>query len=192
MALRTAEDGLRRLQTEQGEARIMGLMNVASFGRSVSFVLQGLTSVNPGFDAWYAPRVEEMRADPLLRYFVDLRNKIEKRGEAEVTNAMFVEHATLGDMLKDFGPPPPGSRGRFVGDQFGGSGWEIALPDGTVEKYYVALPPIPGVRIWLQPSTPPEKHLGKDIQDPSVEHLCRLYLDYLRDLIAAAKKQFMR
>jgi hypothetical protein len=48
--------------------------------RRVTFVLQTLSSRVEGFDDWYAPIQDSLRADPLMRYFVDLRNETEKRG----------------------------------------------------------------------------------------------------------------
>ena len=38
------------------------------------------------------------------------------------------------------GAPPSGAKAFFVGDQLGGTGWEIELPDKTIEKYYVDFP----------------------------------------------------
>ena len=48
------------------------------FGRAVTNVLQHLRSFDPydegAFDRWYEPWVTEMRTDPLLRYFYELRS----------------------------------------------------------------------------------------------------------------------
>ena len=51
--------------------------------RTVTFILQSNKGLIPNFDAWYAPWQEKMRADPLLRWMVDARNKIEKQGDLE-------------------------------------------------------------------------------------------------------------
>lgn len=48
--------------------------------RRVTFVLQTLRGKAEGFDDWYGPVQEGLREDPLMKYFVELRNDIEKRG----------------------------------------------------------------------------------------------------------------
>lgn len=49
--------------------------------RSVTFVLQAQERVIPDFRAWYAPHQEAMKSDAVLRWLVDARNRIEKRGD---------------------------------------------------------------------------------------------------------------
>ena len=44
------------------------------FGRSVTFHLQKEYADHKGFKKWYAERQEEMRADPLMRSLLDMRN----------------------------------------------------------------------------------------------------------------------
>lgn len=48
--------------------------------RRVTFVLQTLRSYSADFDGWYASVQARLRGDPLMKYFVNLRNEIEKRG----------------------------------------------------------------------------------------------------------------
>src|SRR3990172_32302 len=66
-------------------------INFAAFvtsARSVTFVLQKEFSKNKKFIKWYGGKKDpqkgtkryEMSKDPLLRFFVGLRNKIEKQG----------------------------------------------------------------------------------------------------------------
>ena len=42
-------------------------------------MLQTLSSRVDGFDDWYRGVQDQMRRDPLMRYFLELRNAIEKR-----------------------------------------------------------------------------------------------------------------
>jgi len=95
------------------------------------------------------------------------------------------------DDLATIGPAPPGATSFFIGDQLGGSGWEIKLPDGSTGKYYVDLP-TDLVSASLHFPNPPKTHRGKDINDSSVERLCRLYLDYLVVLVTNAKREFLK
>jgi hypothetical protein len=52
--------------------------------RTVTFILQNRKENIPDFDVWYGGWQERLRGDPLMRWMVDARNKIEKRGDLEV------------------------------------------------------------------------------------------------------------
>ena len=90
--------------------------------------------------------------------------------------------------------PPPGAKGFFIGDQLGGSGWEVELPDGTVAKYYVTVPDHlqDNIRIRFHFRDAPRTHGGQVLQDTSVERLAQLYIEYLRNIVAEARAQFSR
>jgi hypothetical protein len=49
--------------------------------RSVTWILQKEKGQLLGFDAWYGAKQVEMRADPVLRWLIDARNRIEKQGD---------------------------------------------------------------------------------------------------------------
>ncbi|MFH2135376.1 MAG: hypothetical protein ABII81_09400 [Pseudomonadota bacterium] len=51
--------------------------------RTVTFIVQSNKRLFPKFDPWYASWQERLRADPLMRWMVDARNKIEKQGDLE-------------------------------------------------------------------------------------------------------------
>jgi hypothetical protein len=74
----------------------------------------------------------------------------------------------------------------FIGDQVGGSGWEVELPDGLTKKFYVQLPE--DVRLTTK------LHLGKAVEtgpeDQTASDLSTLYIDYLRRLLADAVTRF--
>ena len=59
--------------------------------------------------------------------------------------------------------PPEGANGFFIGDNLGGSGWEVYLPDGSTEKYYVAmLDEIQSqIQVNLHFPDPPKRHDGQ-------------------------------
>ncbi|QXC40049.1 hypothetical protein V3429_05335 [Aeromonas jandaei] len=56
----------------------------ASAARSITFSLQAVMSKYPGFDDWYKPHQECLKSNDLARYFVDLRNYLQKVGEVPV------------------------------------------------------------------------------------------------------------
>lgn len=51
--------------------------------RTVSFILQSNKRIFTNFDPWYETWQSKLRADPLMRWMVDARNKIEKQGDLE-------------------------------------------------------------------------------------------------------------
>jgi hypothetical protein len=184
--LTTAEYGLRDLNSSDHERRLAGLRNLVVFGRAVTNVVQNLRSVAPDFDNWYQPFVVEMRDDPLLRFFYELRSIILKEGALPVGKVLHVKNLNIPD---DLGPPPPGATSIFISDPLGGIGWLVELADGTTEKYYVALPAdIASVDLFLAGC--PQTHRGHVIQDRYAHTVCQLYFDYLRDFLSTAKAHF--
>jgi hypothetical protein len=51
--------------------------------RTVTFILQSNKHLIPEFDRWYEPWQEKLKADALMRWMVDARNRIEKQGDLE-------------------------------------------------------------------------------------------------------------
>lgn len=52
--------------------------------RTVTFILQNKKHDIPDFEGWYGTWQEILKADPLMRWMVDARNKIEKQGDLEI------------------------------------------------------------------------------------------------------------
>lgn len=61
-------------------AALMFLESLVTMLRSATFTLQKMGATIDGFDAWYETQRETMRADPQLRWLVDVRNAAEKEG----------------------------------------------------------------------------------------------------------------
>ena len=189
--LETTQFGLRAMQRGGPSDLMPGFRNVAVFGRAVTNVLQNLRSTEPDFDDWYAPYVEEMKQDPLLRRFYELRTQILKVGTVSTRASTYISSFEFPRDMSRLGPPPPGATTFFIGDSAGGSGWEVPRPDGTTEKYYVELPiDIGSTSIHL--SDPPEKHLGEPVRSSNIVSLSVAYVHYLEGLLAAARKRFDR
>src|SRR5947209_7641802 len=75
--LRMAQLGLRDIHDADHDRILLGFLAVVVFGRSMTLVMQNLrTHDKEAFDGWFAPWQEEMRGDPLLRYFRDLRTMV--------------------------------------------------------------------------------------------------------------------
>jgi hypothetical protein len=187
--LGTAELGLSDLLNGPPDRRLPGLRNLITFGRAVTNVLQNLRSTESGFDKWYAPFRDKMAADPLMKHFYDLRSVVLKEGVLGTMPSAHIREMYMPDFLERMGPEPPGATGFFMGDQTGGSGWEVVLPDGSTEKYYVEVPEEIAV-VRLRFPDPPSEHLGQPLRDQSVENLASLYMDYLRSLVGDASRRF--
>ena len=52
--------------------------------RTVTFILQRNKDKIPAFESWYGNWQAKLRGDPLTRWMVDARNKIEKQGDLEI------------------------------------------------------------------------------------------------------------
>lgn len=188
--LDTAFFGLKVLKRGDPSERSAGLRNVLVFGRSVTFVIQNLRSIvgESRFNNWYAPFQDEMRADPLMRYFVDARNNLEKQGRLDVAVSGTV-HSFNGYDLERLEKPPFESTSFFMGDQNGGSGWEMDLGGGESVKYYISIPKSIGEFRQVFHSLP--DNIPQELRELSTDELCTIYLEKLSKLLTATKKEFL-
>lgn len=187
--LATARLGLRDVIHGGPERRLAGLRNLVVFGRAVTNVLQNLRGPEPAFESWYQPYVTEMRDDPLLRYFYVLRSEILKEGKLKTGSMLHIKRFEFPKDMQRLGSPPPGAGAFFMGDQAGGTGWEIKLPNGEIEKFYVDIPGDIGTS-EVQLADAPKTHKGLAIPDPRIETLARLYFDYLTGMVDDARSTF--
>jgi hypothetical protein len=169
----------------------IGILVATVFGRSVTYALQGMNGRSETFPTWYARKQAEMRADPLLRYFHELRNRILKaEGPPAFSTVLELDDERDPDKLR-YLKPPPGGTSYYVGPGLPGgqSGWRIDGPEGSPETFYVWLSE-PGQEPGLHFPDPPTEHQGEAIADTSLENLARLYIDYLSALVEEAEAMF--
>lgn len=188
--LETAQHGLLDMKRDPAR-RQSGLRNLVVFGRAVTNVLQNLRSTEKSFDEWYQRYVEEMKADPLMKFFYELRTRILKRGDLAVGNYAHINKFELPRDFAKFGPPPKNAKGFFIGDQSGGAGWEVEVQQGVVEKYYVGLPGDVGVA-GLYFHDAPGLNDASSPSDKDVVTLSEKYVRYLEGLVTAAEKAFAK
>jgi hypothetical protein len=75
--------------------------------RNVTFVLQSEKDLFSNFDAWYAPWQERLKADPVLQWVKDARNKVVKQGDLETSSKAVVKLITWRDhVLAELSVPP--------------------------------------------------------------------------------------
>jgi len=94
-----------------------------SAARSITFSLQAVMSKYPDFSEWYKPHQEKLKADKLARYFVDLRNYLQKVGEVPVghTGTMRggkVKHLSFFMDIDSLKGAPPGEATRLSEEYF--------------------------------------------------------------------------
>jgi hypothetical protein len=169
--------------------KLCGLRNLVVFGRAITFVLQNLRSTESEFEEWYTNYREQMESDPLMVYFKNIRNELEKEGSLRLSVRTYIKSFNYPQDIARFGPPPLNAKAFFMGDHLGGSGWEVVLPDGSTRKYYINLPSDIGT-VSLHFPQSPKYHLGKRIEDNSIETMSRAYLNYLNMLVREAKEKF--
>ena len=187
--LSTAKHGYQDLVSGDKARRFTGLRNLIVFGRSVTFVLQNLRSTvgKERFDTWYEPEQELMKADPVLKYFVKLRNDLEKQGKLPVSTSVNINNFSSSSLDKY--KKPPGTVGFFIGDQMGGSGFEIELPDGSKEKYYVELPTdVASVSQHFNEFPAPE---DDELKNKTIEELSGYFISKLESLLNNAREEFI-
>lgn len=183
--LETARFGLDDMRAKKGRG-IAGLRNAVVFGRMITFALQNLRNQVAEFDDWYRLKQEEMKVDPLMLFFWNLRTVIEKQAKTPVGVRIMLNSFNSGE-LAQLPPEPPNAISFFMGDRTGGSGWEIRLPDGQTGKYYVDLP-FKGVEVEMYFHEAPSK-LANGLALPAAV-LVEQYLDRLAALIDEAHARF--
>jgi|FLOH01.1.fsa_nt_gi hypothetical protein len=186
--LQTAQLGLADMKDASRHRRNPGLRNVIVFGRSVTFVLQNLRGKDARFEEWYLAKQTAMKADPIFLYFLEARNNLEKQGRLNVSTSLKLNSFSSADMAR-FEPRPPGATGFFIGDNLGGSGWEIELPNGAKEKYYMEIPSDIGQVSQVFSDTRTEK--SEVLADRSVDDLAGEYLKKLSNIVDDARKTFL-
>ncbi len=130
--LRMVQQGFRDMHESDHDRILFGFLGIVVFGRSMTFAMQNLRGYDQvAFDNWYTPWQSEMKGDPLMRYFNDLRTMVIHRAAP-----------AIGIVLAGFGGnmPPVGSititglphPERHLGDQLDDTSM------GNLSRLYVA------------------------------------------------------
>ena len=185
-ALANAEHGFYDMvESFYAERQLAGLKTLATSGRQVTFILNKLKSTEPDYDDWWNPIVELIGEDPLFRFFVRLRNTVEKEGLPEVRAVLLAVRET-----------------EVVREE------RVKAEDGEnfprIEGIDRNLNPTPGVVVnfavvsggthqklsqFRLPNLP-TSHLGQPLEDDTMEHLGALYLNGLSAIWQTARNKF--
>lgn len=177
--LHLAEQGLGWIEAGAKEKRLAGLRDVLVFGRACMLSLSALRRHHPGFDDWYEQNWAGMRDDPEMKSLETIRKLVMR----DVKSAGVVTQLMVRSAGRGFGSPPKNARAFFTGDRLGGTGWEVVMPDGGVEKYYVVI---------SDAIRPP----GFGFRDEGAaegacfEPIMAKYVAHLREMLRSAKEHF--
>jgi len=166
-------------------------INFAAFvssARSVTFVLQKEFKNNNNFLPWYGnpdspesskenTKINEMQTDELCRFFVLLRNSIEKEGINGLNCSTTIKSFNSSSDLPD---RPTGSS-----ISISGQGIYYLINEGTPKEDLVPAKAKVGAEIntSIFINNPPHLHLGKKIENPNLIELSKLYFEYLKNLV---------
>lgn len=187
-ALASAEHGLiDMVESRDAVRQFSGIKAVAVSGRQVTFMLKKLSSIEPEFDEWWKPIAAQMAGDPLLAYFKNLRNMIEKEGLPKDIRAVILicnekEVVKTERVNVDEGENFPRIEGIDRNLKPSGMAVNIAAINGGT---YIQL------AHFRLPNAPTE-HLGHPITSDEYLDLANLYLDYLGAVWQATRNKFTR
>ncbi len=120
--------------------------------RTVTFILQSNKRIIPDFDNWYSAWQEKLRDDPLMRWMVDARNKIEKRGDLEAHS--YIRAKVLASFLNK-GPVM-----EVRADLFDGISQIFArVPKGALAEHILKNGVLSIERRWIENSLPDQELL---------------------------------
>jgi hypothetical protein len=181
--LKTARHGVADM-TSDPNRYMSGFMNAVTFARMVTFALQNMKNDVPGWAEWYASRQAAMANDPSMKFFVDLRNAIEKTAKGHMAMSTYIASFSS----KDTGRPPPGATSFVVGSAAhgGANGWIVPAEDGSEELFVVNFPE-DKIKTTMHFLEAPELMQGKDPVALIKEHL-----DKLEALIGEARAEFVK
>lgn len=172
-ALRTAERAVHELEHGAPTASQLALVRqVVIECRRSTFLLQKLSSRVDGFDAWYAVRRETLSGDPLMRYFQNLRNEIEKQGLPGMMAELFDRES--GETIADVACGED-RHGIWVS---GAVRQGVEFQAGTVPDASAKL----GLRNFRLPD-PPLTHRGRPIEDYRFSALASLAIAFLEEKV---------
>jgi hypothetical protein len=193
--LAMAEAGLADATGKDPRRRRSGLMNLFTYGRSVTFAIQTMKHTDHDFEDWWKPYQGRMQSDPLMKYFNTARTDVLHEGQlsAHTSTVMGARGSVdLGSLMRELNRyAPPNTVATFFGEgSTGGNGWEVRMPDGSTQKVYFDLPATVDVKSELQLPNPPTEHDSQAITDTSIANLGALYLNTLKRIVSEFEARF--
>jgi hypothetical protein len=168
---------------------VAGLRNVAVFGAAAMTILEKLRAADAAAAAWYKPIRKKLAASVLVRLFEQLHAEFRKRDAAGVSSQARLKTFNYPADLEKLGKRPPRASELFMGDEIGGTGWEVDVFPGMKEKYYVVLPTEYGtVDLFLANTAVVQT--SRDPRKIDIANVCDQYVSALDEVLRGAELQF--
>ena len=171
-----------------------GLRDAVVFGRAVTNSLQKLRGTEVGreeFDAWYTPWQKKLKEDPGFKFLYKLRSQILKEGILKTSSGIQINHLNTSNVYELMKKAPFNVKSTFIGDAYGRSGFEVILPDGSIEKYYIELPDCIDVETSLEINKVPHYKGYYNNKITNTTTLLDYYYKFLYTMVADAKLKFL-
>lgn len=196
MTLNTMKMGIDLYKNSRNDQlkRDAGIRDAVVFGRAVTNSLQKLRGTELGkdeFDDWYKPWQTKLKEDKGFKFLYKLRSQILKEGILKTSSGIKINHLNIGDAYKLMKKAPFNVKSMFIGDAYGRSGFEVILPDGSVEKYYIELPDYIDVETSLEINKVPHYKGYYNNNITNTTTLLDYYYKFLYTMIADAKLKFL-
>ena len=176
-AARLTDAAVADTRHAMAERQLGAARNVVVFGKRVLGLLHELGNADPGFADLFAQNRLAMTDDPKIQRFDLLAVEMLRERSPQLN----VTHLAIPSAGAKFGSRPPNARVFFSGDRLGGSGWELVMGDGSIEKHYLTLP-----ADFLPKSFKLSAVAGPD----SVQELCDEFVSHLSEMIRNARQYF--
>jgi hypothetical protein len=169
--------------------RLAGLRNVVMFGNFVGTSFEELRDTGPAGADWYKSIRKKIADSPVTRLFRELHAEFRKRDAAGVSSQARLRTFNYPADLDKLGKRPPRATELFMGDEIGGTGWEVELAPERRGRFYVVLPAEYGtVDVFL--SGTPIVQTSRDPRPIDIVDTCDRYVSLLDDTLRGAELQF--
>ncbi|MCC4516980.1 hypothetical protein [Limosilactobacillus reuteri] len=196
MTLNTMKMGIDLYKNSRNDQlkRDAGIRDAVVFGRAVTNSLQKLRGTELGkdeFDDWYKPWQTKLKEDKGFKFLYKLRSQILKEGILKTSSGIKINHLNIGDAYKLMKKAPFNVKSMFIGDAYGRSGFEVVLPDGSIENYYIKLPDYIDVETSLEINKVPHYKGYYNNKITNTTTLLDYYYKFLYTMVADAKLKFL-
>jgi hypothetical protein len=163
----------------EGSQRTLSFWNFISALVATRNALRHAMKAETAFEAAFQSHWQDIESDQLFTCLVRLRNELYHEKPTRIATGMYIRQIVVSPDL--MGPAPAPNASMFIGDQLGGSGWEVPQPDGSVEKFYRELPEgSVEIHYQLPERLQPSEHKGEDVSRLGLKEIAHRALSLLQ------------